>query len=82
MISSSSSSHNPTYVLKPEDYYRNFKQSIKSRHTFVTYDHKLKDYMKYKRIPQGEHSKLIIEEEEEEVPEIISNLDSMTTTTV
>lgn len=48
-----------TYVLKPksEDYYRNFKQSIKSKDTFVTYDHKLKAYMKYRGFT--EYSQLI-----------------------
>jgi integrase len=62
MPSSSPSPIPPAYVLKSEDYYRNFKQSIKSKDTFVTYDYKLKDYMKYKRIPQGEHSQLVIQQ--------------------
>jgi site-specific recombinase XerD len=39
-----------TYVLKPEDYYRNFKESIKSKETLDSYDRKLKAFMKYKRI--------------------------------
>jgi integrase len=40
-----------SYVLnnKSEDYYRNFKQSIKSKETFITYDHRLKAFMKYKQ---------------------------------
>jgi hypothetical protein len=47
------------YVLKSEDYYRNFKQSIRSKDTFLTYDHRLKAFMKYRRIAEGQYSQLI-----------------------
>jgi integrase len=47
------------YVLKSEDYYRNFKQSIKSKDTFVTYDHRLKAFMKYRGLGEGQYSQLI-----------------------
>jgi integrase len=40
-------------------YYYNFKQTIKSKDTFVTYDYRLKDYMKYRGIEQGHYSQLI-----------------------
>jgi hypothetical protein len=45
----------PTYALnstKSEIYYRKFKQSIKSKETFVTYDHRLKAYMKYRHLTE------------------------------
>ena len=46
------SSSPPTYYglnnNKSEIYYRWFKQSIKSKETFVTYDHRLKSYMRYR----------------------------------
>ena len=50
-----------TYVLKSDDYYRNFKNSIKSKYTFDTYDRKLKAYMKYMGISveEGQYSELI-----------------------
>jgi hypothetical protein len=51
----------PTYVLnnnnRSENYYRKFKQSIKSNETFVTYDHRLKAYTKYRGFT--EYSQLI-----------------------
>jgi hypothetical protein len=50
-----------TYILNSsnENYYRNFKNSIKSNDTFKTYDYKLKGFMKYKGITPGEYSQLI-----------------------
>jgi integrase len=43
----------PTYTFnKSEIYYRKFKQSIKSKETFVTYDHRLKAYMKYRHLTE------------------------------
>jgi hypothetical protein len=50
-----------TYVLKPksEDYYRNFKQSIKSKYTFLSYNHQLKTFMKYMGVADGQYSQLI-----------------------
>jgi site-specific recombinase XerD len=48
-----------TYVLKSEDYYRNFKQSIKSKYTFLSYNYQLKAYMKYMGMAGGEYSQLI-----------------------
>ncbi|MFL6319380.1 MAG: hypothetical protein ACJ72Q_02815 [Nitrososphaeraceae archaeon] len=47
------------YVLKSEDYYRNFKESIKSKDTVITYDHKLKIYMKHMGFGEGQYSQLI-----------------------
>ncbi|MFL6404867.1 MAG: hypothetical protein ACJ71M_15470 [Nitrososphaeraceae archaeon] len=46
----------PTYyntlnsTTKSEIYYRRFRQSIKSKETFLTYDHRLKAYMKYRHL--------------------------------
>ena len=51
-----------TYVLKPkseEDYYRNFKQYIKSKYTFLSYNHRLKTFMKYMGIADGQYSQLV-----------------------
>ena len=66
----------PTYMLKSsEDYYRKFKQSIKSKDTFVTYDHRLKSYMKYKGIAEGQYSQLIegkdVKQIEEEITDFV-----------
>jgi integrase len=47
------------YVLKSESYYRNFKQSIKSIETFITYDQKLRAFMKYKGISLDNYQDLI-----------------------
>ena len=43
-----------TYPLNNESevYYRKFKQSIKSKEKFVTYDHRLKAYMKYRNFTE------------------------------
>jgi hypothetical protein len=41
-----------------EAYYRNFKQSIKSKYAFIAYDNSLKSFMKYKQIEPGQYSKL------------------------
>jgi hypothetical protein len=48
-----------SYVLKSEDYYRNFKQSIKSKLTLVSYDQRLKAFMKYKGILASDYAVLI-----------------------
>ena len=51
-----------TYMLRPkseDDYYRNFKQSIKSKFTFLSYNHQLKTFMKYMGIAEGRYSQLI-----------------------
>ena len=62
-----------TYVLKSEDYYRNFKESIKSKYTLDTYDRKLKAYMKYMGLDEGQqqYSRLI---EGKDIREIQSDL--------
>jgi hypothetical protein len=44
---------------KSEDYYRRFKEAIKSKDTFLSYSYQLKVYMKYRRIADGEYSQLI-----------------------
>ena len=61
MIDSSSSNPNNTfsYVLKSEDYYKNFKQSIKAKDTFNSYNQKLKTFMKYKNITETDFASLI-----------------------
>jgi hypothetical protein len=46
-----------SHVLKSDDYYRNFRQSIKSKYTFESYEHKLKAFMKYKQIRVYTNSK-------------------------
>ena len=51
----------PKYLLTSEDYYRNFKDSIRSNDTFLSYDAKLKAFMKSKGLApsQGQYSQLI-----------------------
>ena len=44
------------YALKSEEYYQNFKESIKAKDTFLTYDHKLKVYMKYMGVDNDQYS--------------------------
>jgi site-specific recombinase XerD len=56
-----------TYVLKPEDYYRNFKESIKSKETLDSYDRKLKAFMKYKGIPATDFASLIEEKDTRQI---------------
>jgi integrase len=53
-------------------YYYNFKQTIKSKDTFVTYDYRLKDYMKYRGIEQGHYSQLIEGKELKDIEHEIS----------
>ena len=35
------------YIVKPEDHYRNFKDSLKSSHSLETYSYALKEFMEY-----------------------------------
>jgi hypothetical protein len=67
---------NPTtYMLKSksECYYRNFKETTKSKETFVTYDHRLKAYIKYRNFT--EYSQLIegkdVKQIEDEIADFI-----------
>jgi hypothetical protein len=54
-----------TYILNnnkssSEDYYyRRFKEAIKGKDTFLSYNYQLKAYMKYRGIADGEYSQLI-----------------------
>jgi hypothetical protein len=48
-----------SYILTPEDYYRNFKQAIKAKETFNSYDQKLKTFMKYKGVSPTDFASLI-----------------------
>ncbi|MFL6454818.1 MAG: hypothetical protein ACJ71J_15000 [Nitrososphaeraceae archaeon] len=51
-----------TYVLNNkscEDYYRRFKEAIKSKDTFLSYNYQLKVYMKYRGIADGQYFQLI-----------------------
>src|ERR1041385_6116468 len=48
-----------TYVLKSEDYYRNFKESIKSKYTFDTYNSRLKVFMRFIGLNTTDFSSLI-----------------------
>jgi integrase len=48
-----------TYVLKSEDYYRNFNESIKTKDTLESYNSRLKAFMKYKGISLGDFASLI-----------------------
>jgi hypothetical protein len=51
VVAASSSAYSATAAsFEIEDYYQNFKQSIKSKDNFLAYDHRLKTYMKYKQI--------------------------------
>jgi hypothetical protein len=46
-------------MLKSEDHYRNFKQSIKSKDLFLSYDGKLKAFMKHRGFNENQYSQLI-----------------------
>jgi adenylate cyclase class IV len=47
-------------VIKSDDYYyRNFKQSIRSKETLRSYDNKLSSFMTFKGTPAGQYSQLI-----------------------
>jgi hypothetical protein len=48
-----------SYILTPEDYYRNFKQASKAKETFNSYDQKLKTFMKYKGVSPTDFASLI-----------------------
>ncbi|MFL6368382.1 MAG: tyrosine-type recombinase/integrase [Nitrososphaeraceae archaeon] len=51
-----------TYVLNNkscEDYYRRFKEAIKSKDTFLSYTDQLKVYIKYRGIADGQYFQLI-----------------------
>ncbi|MFL6441587.1 MAG: hypothetical protein ACJ702_06490, partial [Nitrososphaeraceae archaeon] len=51
-----------TYVLNNkscEDYYRRFKEAIKSKDTFLSYNYQLKVYIKYRGIADGQYFQLI-----------------------
>jgi hypothetical protein len=47
------SSPHPSYI-RPEDYYRNFKESIND-----SYNNKLKAFMRFKGVAEGQFSKLV-----------------------
>src|SRR5919197_1106240 len=53
--------------LKSEDYYRNFKESIKAKETFDSYDRKLKAFMKYKGILEHNYANLIEEKDTRQI---------------
>ncbi|MFL6469228.1 MAG: hypothetical protein ACJ71H_00085, partial [Nitrososphaeraceae archaeon] len=58
MVATTNSSSS-SYVLRPEDYSRNFKQSIKSKDTFNSYNQMLKVFMRYRGIDKNNFDKLI-----------------------
>jgi integrase len=55
------------YVLKSEDYYRNFKQSIKSKDTLESYDNKLKAFMRFKGVHEAGFDLLITNKDVREI---------------
>ncbi|MFL6340159.1 MAG: hypothetical protein ACJ72U_01260 [Nitrososphaeraceae archaeon] len=59
VLVATTNSSSSSYVLRPEDYYRNFKQSIKSKETFSSYNQMLKVFMSYKGIDKNKFDKLI-----------------------
>jgi integrase len=66
------------YVLKSEDYYRNFKQSIKSKYTLESYNEKLRAFMKYNGIPTTDFASLIEGKDIKEIElDIIRFIDSL-----
>jgi hypothetical protein len=66
------------YVLKSEDYYRNFKQSIKSKYTLESYNEKLRAFTKYNGIPTTDFASLIEGKDIKEIElDIIRFIDSL-----
>src|SRR3954451_23658144 len=61
-----------TYI-KPEDYFMNFKESIKSKYTFASYYSRLKAFMAFKGIAKAEYSQLIEGKDSREIEADIIN---------
>jgi hypothetical protein len=70
-----------TYVLNNkscEDYYRRFKEAIKSKDTFLSYNYQLKVHMKYRGIADGQYFQLIEDKDtrtiEDEIHSTVKNV--------
>ncbi|MFL6398368.1 MAG: hypothetical protein ACJ72J_02155 [Nitrososphaeraceae archaeon] len=59
VLVATTNSSSSSYVLRPEDYSRNFKQSIKSKDTFNSYNQMLKVFMRYKGTDKNKFDELI-----------------------
>jgi site-specific recombinase XerD len=62
-----------SYILTPEDYYRNFKQAIKAKETFNSYDQKLKTFMKYKGVSPTDFASLIQDKDTRQIEADVIN---------